>query len=153
MQKLWNLIKSVISLIEKESLPVTDNETRFIIFLDVIALSIQEVNPKLAYNGGKIPEFDYPSLQQLAREKLPNWGMYNYCNEVSKSIGNTTVSSGNAIDDVATIVYELKRVVWSLENESEGNALWLLLQGYKNHWRGQMLRLKLYVHSLDVEGQ
>lgn len=151
MNDLWQTIRKVVSLVEVENLSPSENEIRIINYLDQLAWLIHDANPSEDYDGDEIPESDYQSIRKLVEARFPNWGYYNCAKDVTKNIGETSITVGDAIDDISDIVSDLKAVLWCLDNENENNALWQLKDSYEGHWREHMLNLKHYSHCLENE--
>lgn len=153
MLELEDAIKLVIADCLKPE-AATQIEIRLILkTLDKIALFIENTEVALENEDDDelIPGFEYQATRRQIEKRFPNWGFYNQCNDISINIADTTVIVGDAIDDIADIICELKLVLWVFENQSSNNAMWHLNFCYEHHWREHLLYLKLYEHELFNE--
>jgi hypothetical protein len=146
---VWQTIDKIIGLVETED--DRSRETEFLAFLDKLAWQISEIEPTDSPVGREMPEEDYSAIRKAAEQSFPNWGFYNVAGQVTGNIGSSEVLVGDAIDDVADIINDLKMVFWSYQNESEEIAIWHLLDSYANHWRGHMRSLQFYVLCLETQ--
>jgi hypothetical protein len=150
MKELWKTIREIVALVESENHEPEENEKRVLFLLDKIAFLIHEAKPEEEYEGDEIPETDYMTLRKEVEGRFPNWGYYNSAKDVTQNIAETSITVGDAIDDLTDIVSDLKAVLWCLDNENENNALWQLQDSYSGHWREHMFNLRLYAHCLRI---
>ena len=148
---IWEAIRELINTVEVGTGSTEQDERKVIYLLDFIALHMHAVNPEDCLDEKEIPENDYDAIREIAAERFPNWGFYNTPSDVTKNIAVSTNSVGDAIDDIADIINDLKMVIWSYENEGEKNALWHLQFSYQFHWRWHMRNLQCYLHCLENE--
>ena len=94
------------------------------------------------------PESDYSEIRRIIEKKFPQLGFYCTVDSDIENLGTSSVSTGDAIDDLADIVGDLIDVTWHFENTSENNALWNLEFDYKSHWGLQLRELQRYLHKL-----
>jgi hypothetical protein len=66
---------------------------------------------------------------------------------LSKNISSTDCSVGDAIEDIADIVGDLKEVLWCFKHTSENDALWNFHNYFKIHWGRHLRDLQLYLHD------
>ena len=143
---VWETIDRVASSVERGNV----DEAEFLALLDKLAWDISQLRATDPPLGKEIPENDYSAIRDAVEKAFPQWGFYNVVASVTTKIGDSTTNVGDAIDDVTDILNDLKMVLWSYQNESEALATWHLLDSYKNHWRGHLRSLQLYVHCLET---
>lgn len=93
------------------------------------------------------PEEDYDVIRNVVEKRYPSLGFYNMPLEISEKVGETEVSIGDAIDDIADIVGDLKEVLWRFENTSVADALWHYEFSFRSHWGRHLRELQLYLHD------
>lgn len=145
---IWQTIKNLIDLVMNSR---SGSEREFLLLLDRLAWQISETSPADPPVGQEVPKYDYSAIRKAAEKYFPNRGFYNVASEVTRNIGNCDLHVGDAIGDVTDIVYDLRMIYWSYQNESEELAIWHLLHSFNNHWRAHMRNLQFYVHCLEIE--
>lgn len=150
-QNLRSIVEQVVRLVENGTGSTLEVEKLFLKSLDSIAFHMHDLVPEEPENFLLIPENDYESIRKFVESRFPNWGYYNIVNDVTSNIGRTEVKIGDAIDDVTDIIDDLKKVLWSYENEDEKVALWHLHDGYKNNWRWHLRHLQFYLYCLEMK--
>ncbi len=92
------------------------------------------------------PEHTYSETRLIIGQKFPNIGFY-YSVDSDMSDGQPAdVTVGDAVDDLADIVGDLKDVQWYFENTSIDNALWHFQTSFSSHWGLHLKELQLVLH-------
>jgi hypothetical protein len=79
-------------------------------------------------------------------ERFPSLGFYNVVVDVTEKLSETELAVGDAVDDLADIVDQLKAVSWCFEHTSANDALWHLWDSYVFHWGEHLRYLQLYLY-------
>ena len=81
---------------------------------------------------------------QLIGERFPAFGYYA---SVDPSETEAEAALGDAIDDIADIVRDLRDVLWYLENSGVDEAHWQFRFLFEIHWGRHARDLALYLHA------
>src|SRR5262245_6898479 len=89
------------------------------------------------------PSGDYTELGARLTARFPSFGFYRAASLELE--GEWT--AGDAIDDLADIVLDLREVLWKLEHAAEADALWDFHFGFRTHWGNHLRALQWYLHE------
>lgn len=121
-----------------------------IVRLDVLALASHEVKFKFdEQDYADPPRRDNKALREVVAKLFPTLGHYSVALDVSEKTEKSTLSVGDAVDDIADIAVDLNEVLWRLENTSEDDALFYFQLLFRNHWGLHLRRLQLYLHDIS----
>ncbi|MFP2958269.1 DUF5063 domain-containing protein [Myxococcus sp. 1LA] len=93
------------------------------------------------------PGADARALRARISPLFPALGLYNEALHIADTVGESEVSTGDAIDDLTDIAMDLQDVLFRWENTSEADALWHLRFGFEAHWGRHLRSLQLYLHA------
>lgn len=91
------------------------------------------------------PDNDYKTTYDQLCQRFPGLGLYAMCDPLN--VGTSEVLTGDAIDDLADIVTDLREVVWRCDNINVENAIWHFCNLYQIHWGRHLRELSLYLHT------
>lgn len=97
------------------------------------------------------PDWEYDARRAVATRRFPSLGYYNIPASISRSLAETEVVVGDAIDDVADIAGDLADARWRFENTTETDALWSFRFFYDHHWGAHANNLRWYLFALGKE--
>lgn len=98
------------------------------------------------------PERDLARWAAVAARRFPSLGGgYNIPVDITRSIADTELACGHAIDDLGDIAGDLSEVLWRFEHTSDDDALWHFRWGYENHWGKHASDLRWYLHALEFD--
>ena len=116
--------------------------------LDKLAVSVHDATGYFDENSYRDPpRKEYPFLREQISPKFPDCGYYNVAHEISEKVAESSVSVGDAIDDICDIAGDLEEVLWRWENTSSDDALWHFRESYGWHWGKHLRDLQLYLHA------
>jgi hypothetical protein len=95
------------------------------------------------------PKEDYQAIYKVVGARFPALGYYNVPSSITKELGESKGLLGDGIDDIVDILFDLKGVLWRLDNTSVDDALWDLNQSFQYHWGRHLRDLQLYLHVLE----
>ena len=101
--------------------------------------SFDELNDKEA------PDSDYDQISALLAKRFPNFGFYAVADPLDMNL--EAPGGGDAIDDLADIVMDMKETLWRYENVSEADGNWYFRFSYY-HWGIHIRKLGLYLCHL-----
>jgi hypothetical protein len=92
----------------------------------------------------------YEHARAIVTQRFPALGSYNIPRDVVRSIGETMILVGDAVDDLADIVGDLSEVSWCFERARAEDALFYL-KLYEFHWGAHASNLRWYLDALRGE--
>lgn len=100
------------------------------------------------------PEREYKETYDEIQKRFPSLGYYYVVDENIDKIAEGDVHfddnyTGNAIEDIAKIGNDLKKVLWYFNNTSNDNALFHLKLLYSN-WGPHLSKLQHYLHKMET---
>ena len=116
--------------------------------LDKLALSVHHAVCSFDENSyPDPPKKEYPLLRGKISPKFPDCGFYNVAHEIAEKVSESSVSVGDAIDDICDIAGDLEEVLWRWENTSSDDALWHFRESFGWHWGKHLRDLQLYLYA------
>ncbi|MBL1430219.1 MAG: DUF5063 domain-containing protein [Robiginitomaculum sp.] len=94
------------------------------------------------------PDRDYIKFREYISKKFPSLGFYNIALEISEELHKSSLSIGDAIDDIVDIAQDLQDVLWRFDNTSPDDALFYFEFTFRSHWGQHLRELQLYLHDL-----
>lgn len=94
------------------------------------------------------PRGSYEEIRKVLEENFPELGYYHVADPMIDIEKDAEVVVGNAFDDLADIILDLKEVVWRMEQVSMNDAKENFLWGYKAHWGLHLVQLQSYLYCL-----
>jgi hypothetical protein len=105
-------------------------------------------------------EFDETEYADFDRTKLPdirknvetnfkNFGFYNIILDIFELTEPNNHAIGDAVDDLADIIYDLLAIKWKLENNSPNDGMWFFKFIFQNHLQQHILNLLSYMKQLE----
>lgn len=111
--------------------------------LDNLAYSMRFIDYNFddkEYPDSPIVTKEYKDVGQLFKQ----FGYYNIALDVTVKLGESSLGTGDAIDDILDIYNELYAVKWCSENTSIDDAIWYFENSY-THWGEHMRNLQVYL--------
>jgi uncharacterized protein DUF5063 len=92
------------------------------------------------------PERDYQSDYRRLAERYKSLGYYGVAEPLVLEPSSATI--GDAIDDLADIGSDLRKVLWRFETQGADDAFWHFHLHFLFHWGQHARELSLYLHAL-----
>jgi hypothetical protein len=100
------------------------------------------------------PEFDkaqFPQVAENVKKHFPDFGWYHTLLNLTKILEEPRTASGDPIDDLSDIIYDLLEIKWRIQNNSEQDGIWYFKLIFKGHTRDHLLDLLQYLKSKNEE--
>lgn len=100
------------------------------------------------------PEFDkaqFPQVVENVKKHFPDFGWYHTLLNPTKILEEPHTASGDPIDDLSDIIYDLLEIKWRIQNNSEQDGIWYFKLIFKGHTRDHLLDLLHYLKSKKEE--
>jgi hypothetical protein len=118
--------------------------------LDELALSFHDCPPgRPAEGDAEPPADDSSSLYAALGPRFPDFGYYAMSDPTEVLGGEPTV--GDAIDDLADIVNDLRQVSWRYDMLGADDAHWHFRLGFQTHWGEHLRSLARYLHAKQYD--
>jgi hypothetical protein len=91
------------------------------------------------------PEDDYSELCEKIANRFPGYGYYSVANPLT--VGDASLMTGDAIDDLADLTRDLRQVVWRGKHFGANEAAWYFRLMYEAHWGRHARELALFLHA------
>ena len=143
------VIENYLTILTPSKGEESDKIQKLILSLDELAL----ISHKVDYTFDKKdypepPKKDYKAARESIAKLFPSLGYYNIALDISDNIERSSMSVGDAINDIVDIAGDLKEVLWRYENTSEADALFHFQLLFRSHWGMHLRSLQLYLHDL-----
>lgn len=141
-------IENYLAVITSNEGEETDRIQKLILSLDGLALASHTVDYTFDERDyPEPPEKDYKIARESIGKLFPSLGYYNVALDISDKIEQSSLSVGDAIDDIVDIAGDLKEVLWRYENTSEDDALFHFQLLFRSHWGMHLRSLQFYLHD------
>lgn len=146
--ELRKAMRDFVQMVDVDNGASLASEDRLRVLLDRIALAVSE-NPvpfeQLDYEGGD--GVDKTERRARVAARFPDLGFYNTPASVSQDIAATSITVGDAIDDIVDITSELAAVLKVWDEKGERYAIQALVGAYQFHVGDHLRELQLYLHA------
>ncbi|MBM4778702.1 MAG: DUF5063 domain-containing protein [Archangiaceae bacterium] len=143
MTTIREAVRAVLSLFE-ESAPDDELELRLVRAVDRLVVAVHDVRFEFdVAEYADAPRFAYGAARALVTSRFPEFGSYSV--PASMRPTNTEVMLGDAVDDLADLIIELRAVEWCFAHASEADALWHLENGFRTHWAAHVRWLQVFL--------
>lgn len=135
-------------MVDEDSGAAPASEARLRMLLDRIALAVSEKPVPFEYLDYEGRDgVDQTERRMRVAARFPDLGFYNIPASISQDIAATSITVGDAIDDIVDITSELAAVlkVWDVEGEDQ--AFRALAGAYQFHVGDHLRELQLYLHA------
>lgn len=147
---LRQAVERVLGTLRDGVLSENDRIRRLIAGLDELALLSHRVKPSSGEPVNfEMPEQDYSGVRTAIASCFPSLGYYNIANDVATCLTQSTLSVGDAIDDLTDIAIALIEVTWLYHNASEAEAEAYFLYSFRIHWEWHLREVQLYLHDFS----
>ncbi|MEQ9376494.1 MAG: hypothetical protein RIG68_15010 [Imperialibacter sp.] len=102
------------------------------------------------FDNTDYPDFEkgqFPDIITNIRANFPDFGPYHVVLNVDEVSQDPENSMGDALDDLADIIYDILEIKWRYENNSESDALWYFELIFYSHTQRHLLDLLLFLKS------
>jgi hypothetical protein len=144
-------IRSLLELFEQAS-PLPDGEARLGRALDRLVAVRHDVS--FSFDQTEYPEppgLDSDVARELVVRFLPTFGVYNVPASLTENIASSSLLVGDAVDDLADVLIDLREVEWRWTNTSEADALWHFDHAFRFHLLPHVRWLQVYLLSRSDE--
>ena len=141
-------IENYLTILTSNEYEESDRIQKLILSLDELALVSNKVD--YTFDGqdyAEPPEKDYKISRESIGKLFPSLGYYNVALAISDKIEQSSLSVGDAIDDIVDIAGDLKEVLWRFNNTSQDDALFHFQLLFRSHWGMHLRSLQLYLHD------
>lgn len=96
------------------------------------------------------PDFDkksFPKVMANVRENFPEFGFYHSILNSTEILKDAETATGDAVDDLSDIIYDIIEVKWRIENNSEADGLWYFELIFNGHIQQHLIDLLNFIKT------
>jgi hypothetical protein len=91
------------------------------------------------------PETSVEEMKEKIKKNFPSWGYYNQILNPVDQLGRPDFGMGDAVDDLAELIKELKGLKWRFEHNCIKDSLWHFRFIFDNHLSLLIINLLRYM--------
>ena len=111
---------------------------------NLIGLYSHSFKIKYEFDDHNHPNFDkklFPNVIDNVRENFPEFGFYHTILNSNEFPKDPETATGDAVDDLSDIIYDIIEVKWRMENNSEADGLWYFELIFNGHTQQHLIDL------------
>lgn len=94
------------------------------------------------------PDFDKKSFPEVivnVRKNFPEFGFYHSILNSNEILKDAEIATGDAVDDLSDIIYDILEIKWRIENNSEADGLWYFELIFNSHTQQHLIDLLNFI--------
>lgn len=146
MEEIIKIIDEIVKYGLNPNLEVDDKEVD--LEKNLVKLYAKFFEIDYEYDKMDYPEFEkakLPNIIENVKNNFPDFGFYHEVvniHNIAKDAENVT---GDAIDDLADIIFDLLEIKWRKENNSENDAFWFFELIFRSHTQKHIISLLNFI--------
>lgn len=103
------------------------------------------------FDKTEYPAFDrsiYPKVPEHVKHNFPDFSFYKVILNPNEFSEEAEIGTGDAVDDLSDIIYDLLEIKWRYENNSEADALWFFSFIFPAHTQQHLINLLGFIKAL-----
>jgi hypothetical protein len=92
-------------------------------------------------------ETQFPNVIDNVRINFPDFGFYHSILNSNEILKDIDAATGDAIDDLSDIIYDILEIKWRIENNSQADGLWYFELIFKSHTQQHLIGLLNFMKS------
>ena len=149
VEKLIEIINKIVKYGLNPNVEIEDKEKDLEMNLVKLYSKYFEINYKSDENENK--DFDkkkaYPNVIENVKSNFKDFGWYHSILNLEKILKEPETGTGDAIDDLSDIIYDLLEIRWRKENNSESDAWWYFELVFYSHTQQHLIDLLNYLKN------
>ena len=96
------------------------------------------------------PQFDrklFPNVISNVRANFPDFGLYHSILNLNEVSSNAKIATGDAVDDLSDIIYDILEIKWRIKNNCEADGLWYFRLLFNSHTQRHLIDLLSFIKS------
>lgn len=151
MEKLIEIINEIIKYGLNPNVEIKDKEKDLEVNLVKLYSKFFEINYKSDDN--EYEDFEkkkiYPNVAKNVKSNFKDFGWYHSILNLEEIRKEPEIGTGDAIDDLLDIIYDLLEIKWRKENNSENDAWWFFELIFYSHTQQHLIDLLNYLKNKD----
>ncbi len=149
MEELIKIVNEIIKYGLTPNVEIEDKERNLEMNLVKLYSKYFEINYKLDDNDYE--DFDkrriYPNVIENVKSNFKDFGWYHSILNLEEILKEPETGTGDAIDDLSDIIYDLLEIKWRKENNSENDALRFFELMFYSHTQQHLIDLLNYMKN------
>ncbi|NOU62329.1 DUF5063 domain-containing protein [Marinifilum caeruleilacunae] len=99
---------------------------------------------KFEFDNRDYPEFDksqFPNVINNVRSNFGDFGFYHSVLNSTEILKDAETATGDAVDDLSDIIYDVLEIKWRIENNSVADGLWYFKLIFNGHTQQHLIDL------------
>ena len=89
----------------------------------------------------------FPDVIDNIQNNFPDFGYYHSILNSSEVHNEAKIATGDAVDDLSDIIYDILQIKWRIENNSYDDGLWYFQLIFNGHTQQHLIDLLKYIQS------
>lgn len=149
MEKLIKIINEIVKYGLNPNVDIEDKEKDLEMNLVKLYSKYFEIDNESDKTEYK--DFDkkniYPNVVVNVKSNFKDFGWYHSILNLEEILKEPESGTGDAIDDLSDIIYDLLEIKWRKENNSENDALWFFKLIFYGHTQQHLIDLLNYLKN------
>lgn len=149
MEQLIEIIDEIVKYGLKPNVNVEDKEKD--LEMNLVKLYAKYFEVKYKFDDKEYADFDrkkvYPDVIENVKNNFEDFGWYHSILNLEEILKDPEVGTGDAIDDLSDIIYDLLEIKWRKENNSENDAWWFFELMFYGHIQQHLIDLLNYLKN------
>lgn len=149
MEKLIKIINEIVKYGLNPNVDIEDKEKDLEMNLVKLYSKYFEIDNESDKTEYK--DFDkkniYPNVVENVKSNFKDFGWYHSILNLEEILKEPESGTGDAIDDLSDIIYDLLEIKWRKENNSENDALWFFKLIFYGHTQQHLIDLLNYLKN------
>ncbi len=149
MEELIKIINEIIKYGLNPNVEIEDKEKDLEMNLVKLYSKYFQINYESDENEYKVfdkKEF-YPNVIENVKSNFKDFGCYHSILNLEEILKEPETGTGDAIDDLTDIIYDLLEIKWRKENNSENDAWWFFELVFYSHSHQHLIDLLNYLKN------
>jgi hypothetical protein len=152
LEELIEIINEIVKYGLSPNIEIEDREKD--LEKNLVKLYSNYFEVKYEFDNSEYEDFNekeiFPNVIDNVRSNFNDFGWYHVVLNSEKILEEPENATGDAIDDLSDIIYDLLEIKWRKENNSQNDAWWFFELIFYSHTQQHLLDLLNYMKTKNV---
>ena len=149
MKNLIKIINEIVKYGLNSNVEIENKEQD--LEINLVKLYSKYFEIKFDLDNNEYEDFDkkkiYPNVIENIKNNFKDFGWYHSILNLEEILNKPETGTGDAIDDLSDIIYDLLEIKWRMENNSENDAWWFFKLIFHGHTQQHLIDLLNYLKN------
>ncbi|THH36297.1 DUF5063 domain-containing protein [Neolewinella litorea] len=149
MEELIEIINEIIKYGLNPNIEIEDKEKD--LEINLVKLYSKYFQIDYVFDENEYEDFNkkkiYPNVIESVKSNFKDFGWYHSILNLEEILKQPETGTGDAIDDLSDIIYDLLEIKWRSENNSENDAWWFFELMFYSHTQQHLINLLNYLKN------